>query len=132
MNYTVASAKWEIGEVEYVVTFCKVGELNTNSPKIQNGSIQFMNFLVKHMLRDINLTQLGSMRNVYDPSRSQNLQGFPFQLIPGYFTSINEFKSGLQLTIDLSHKIMRVDSVLDYFQECMKEKGGTYGRQFID
>jgi len=44
--------------------------------------------------------------------------------LPGYVTTIGMFDSGLMLRAEVSTKIMRKDTVLDYLRECMKSENG--------
>jgi len=44
--------------------------------------------------------------------------------LPGYETTIGMFDSGLMLRAEISTKIMRKDTVLDFYRECMRGENG--------
>lgn len=44
------------------------------------------------------------------------------QLWPGYKTTIGMFDSGLLLRAEISSKVMRDETVLDFYRECMQNR----------
>ncbi|KTG39987.1 hypothetical protein cypCar_00008902 [Cyprinus carpio] len=52
-------------------------------------------------------------RNHYDPNAVVILGKHRLQVWPGYSTSIKHTDGGLYLIVDISHKVLRNDSVLD-------------------
>lgn len=55
-------------------------------------------------------------RNFFDPQRKIQIPQHRVELWPGYFTSIMPNESGIMLIADVSHKIVRLDTVYDYLQ----------------
>ena len=39
---------------------------------------------------------------------------FRMELWPGYVTAIHDFDGGLKLLLDVSHKLLRMDTALDF------------------
>jgi hypothetical protein len=62
------------------------------------------------------LFQVG--RNYYNPMERIEMKFFKMELWPGYVTSIRQHEKELLLCVDLTHKVMRQDTVHDFLQEC--------------
>nr|XP_019569998.1 PREDICTED: piwi-like protein 2 [Rhinolophus sinicus] len=92
--------------------------------------IPFYNVVFRRVMKLIDMKLVG--RNFYDPTNAMVLQQHRLQIWPGYAVSIRRTDGGLFLLADVSHKVIRNDSVLDvmhavyqqnkeHFQdECMK------------
>lgn len=119
-------------EIEYYVKIVRSGEIPLNDAESQflMKSKQYFNILVKSKLRELGLIQLGIDRNNYMPNEQINIEGQPLVLWPGYYTSVDISKIGLQITIDSCFKLLRTDTVLDYMDEIIF-KNGPRGRRLI-
>ncbi|XP_030057874.1 piwi-like protein 2 isoform X1 [Microcaecilia unicolor] len=73
--------------------------------------IPFYNVVLKRVMRILDMKLVG--RNFYDPTSATVLQQHRLQVWPGYAASIRRTDGGLFLLADVSHKIIRNDSVLD-------------------
>ena len=52
---------------------------------------------------------------------------FRIELWPGFITSILEYEQNLMLCLDVSHKVLRTDTVLDFLYDLQTKKGrGTF------
>lgn len=109
----------------YKITVKKLGLLKTNSPSegMCTRSMQFLNILVRSMLKELGFVQLGSYRNHFNEGKQTVLESVGLTILPGYFTSVNCYRDGLQLRVDLVHKVLRQQSMLQYMQEMMQEGG---------
>ncbi|XP_042344076.1 piwi-like protein 2 [Plectropomus leopardus] len=97
--------------------------------------IPFYNVVLRRVMKIIGLKIVG--RNHYDPESAVILGKHRLQVWPGYSTSIKRTDGGLYLNVDVTHKVLRNDSVLDvmnmlYHQskqnfqdECTKELIGS-------
>ncbi|XP_020486749.1 piwi-like protein 2 isoform X1 [Labrus bergylta] len=97
--------------------------------------IPFYNVVLRRVMKMIGLKMVG--RNHYDPESAIILGKHRLQVWPGYSTCIKHTDGGLYLNVDVSHKVLRNDSVLDvmnllyhqskeHFQdECTKELIGS-------
>lgn len=111
---------------EYKTVIKKVGVLCPDQPEsgLGNQSMQFLNVLVRSMLKELGLIQLGSFRNHYNESLQKSMDRQRLLILPGYFTSVNCYRDGLQLRVDLVHKVIRQDTVLEYIEELLKQQDG--------
>ncbi|KAF3850609.1 hypothetical protein F7725_012381 [Dissostichus mawsoni] len=97
--------------------------------------IPFYNVVLRRVMKIVGLKLVG--RNHYDPESAIVLGKHRLQVWPGYSTAIKRTDGGLYLNVDVSHKVLRNDSVLnimnvmyqectEYFQdECTKELIGN-------
>lgn len=110
----------------YKVVFRKVGVFCPDQPEsgLGNQSVIFLNVLVRSMLRELGFIQLGSFRNHYNEALQKSMDRQRLLVLPGYFTSVNYYRDGLQLRVDLVHKIIRQDTVLEYIEEMLKLPDG--------
>jgi aubergine-like protein len=74
--------------------------------------LQLYNMMFKKFLRVLSLKQIG--RHFYDPNLSSAFGEYNLEIWPGYFTAINCMDIGPVLIADVSHKVIRVDTVLDF------------------
>jgi len=61
------------------------------------------------------LFQVG--RYYYNPMERIEMNRFKMELWPGYVTSIRQHEKELLLCVEITHKVMRQDTVYDLFQE---------------
>ncbi|KAM8972425.1 piwi-like protein 2 [Pelodytes ibericus] len=73
--------------------------------------IPFYNVVIRRVMRILDMKLVG--RNFYDPSSATVLQQYRLQVWPGFVASIRRTDGGLFLLADITHKIIRNDSVLD-------------------
>uniref|UniRef100_A0A671UDX1 Piwi-like protein 2 n=1 Tax=Sparus aurata TaxID=8175 RepID=A0A671UDX1_SPAAU len=97
--------------------------------------IPFYNVVLRRVMKVIGLKLVG--RNHYDPECAVILAKQGLQVWPGYSTCIKRTDGGLYLCIDVSHKVLRNDSVLNvmnmlyqqskenFQDECTKELIGS-------
>ncbi|KAK2093800.1 Piwi-like protein 2 [Saguinus oedipus] len=73
--------------------------------------IPFYNVVFRRAMKLLDMKLVG--RNFYDPTSAVVLQQHRLQIWPGYAASIRRTDGGLFLLADVSHKVIRNDSVLD-------------------
>ncbi|XP_074837852.1 piwi-like protein 2 [Carettochelys insculpta] len=73
--------------------------------------VPFYNVIFRRVMRILDMKLVG--RNFYDPTSPTVLQQYRLQIWPGYSASIRRTDGGLFLLADVSHKVIRNDSVLD-------------------
>ncbi|XP_072490999.1 piwi-like protein 2 isoform X2 [Notamacropus eugenii] len=73
--------------------------------------IPFYNVVFRRVMKLLDMKLVG--RNFYDPASAMILQQHRLQIWPGYAASIRRTDGGLFLLADVSHKVIRNDSVLD-------------------
>ncbi|EHB06014.1 Piwi-like protein 2 [Heterocephalus glaber] len=74
--------------------------------------IPFYNVVFRRVMKLLDMKPVG--RNFYDPTSAMVLQQHRLQIWPGYAASIRRTDGGLFLLVDVSHKVIRNDSVLDF------------------
>ncbi|KAG9488574.1 hypothetical protein GDO78_004885 [Eleutherodactylus coqui] len=73
--------------------------------------IPFYNVVIRRIMKILDMKLVG--RNFFDPTCATVLQQYRLQVWPGFAASIRRTDGGLFLLADITHKIIRNDSVLD-------------------
>ncbi|XP_006147405.1 piwi-like protein 1 [Tupaia chinensis] len=90
------------------VTITLTSELPPTSPTC----LQFYNIIFRRLLKIMNLQQIG--RNYYNPSDPIDIPNHRLVIWPGFTTSILQYESSIMLCTDVSHKVLRSETVLDF------------------
>ncbi|KAF3696050.1 Piwi-like protein 1 [Channa argus] len=113
---TVLLSETRNGEkVQIIITL--TNELPPTSPVC----IQFYNILFRRILRILNMQQIG--RNYYNASDPLNIPQHRLTIWPGYTTTILHYESSIMLCTDVSHKVLRSETVLDFMANLRKQCG---------
>ncbi|KAM9312009.1 piwi-like protein 2 [Gastrophryne carolinensis] len=81
--------------------------------------IPFYNVVIRKVMKILDMKLVG--RNFYDPACATVLQKYRLQVWPGFAASIRRTDGGLFLIADITHKIIRTDSVLDIMRLMYQE-----------
>ncbi|KAI2661512.1 Piwi-like protein 1 [Labeo rohita] len=104
---TVLCSETRNGEkVEITVTL--TNELPPSSPVC----LQFYNIMFRRILRILNMQQIG--RHYYNPDDPFNIPQHRLTIWPGFVTTILQYESSIMLCTDVSHKVLRSETVLDF------------------
>ncbi|KAM3872188.1 piwi-like protein 2 [Diretmus argenteus] len=116
-------------EVEITVQMTKI------LPPNSDLCLPFYNVVLRRVMKILGLKLVG--QNHYDPDSAIILGKHRLQVWPGYATCIKRTDGGLYLSVDVTHKVLRNDSVLDVMKvlyeqskesfqdECTKELIGS-------
>ncbi|XP_029458224.1 piwi-like protein 4 isoform X2 [Rhinatrema bivittatum] len=105
------------------ITITLISQLPPGSPVC----IHFFNILFKKILKKLSMYQVG--RNYYNPSDPVHIPQHRLTLWPGFAVSVMQFENSLMLTADVSHKVLRSETVLDFMTNMYNRIGP---QQFID
>jgi aubergine-like protein len=86
-------------------------EVAANSPV----SLQVFNVIFRRILGKMDFKQIG--RHYYNPKKNIPVPQHKLDLWPGFITSILQYEDNVMLCADVSHKIMRSDTVYDTLNE---------------
>uniref|UniRef100_A0A8C8E4F1 Piwi-like RNA-mediated gene silencing 1 n=1 Tax=Oryzias sinensis TaxID=183150 RepID=A0A8C8E4F1_9TELE len=100
-----------------LITVTLTNELPPTSPVC----IQFYNILFKRVLRLLEMQQIG--RNYYNPKNPLNIPEHNLTIWPGYSTTILQYESSIMLCTDVSHKVLRSETVLDFMVNLRQKCG---------
>lgn len=89
------------------ITITLTNELPPTSP----SCFQFYNIIFRRLLKMMNMKQIG--RNYYNPNDSIEVRTHNLTVWPGFVTSILQYETSIMLCIDVSHKVLRSETVLD-------------------
>nr|AWH61378.1 putative piwi-1 [Actinia equina] len=74
--------------------------------------LQVYNVLLRRIMKILKMQQVG--RYYYDPSRPAVIPQHKIELWPGYITSIQHYEGGLMLLCDVSHRLLRTETVMNF------------------
>ncbi|KAL5238818.1 hypothetical protein ACI65C_006228 [Semiaphis heraclei] len=84
------------------------------------ANIQVFNLLLRNCLRHLKLTLIG--RNFYDPDAKIDIPQHRLQLWPGYKTTIGRYEDSILLCAEISTKVMRQETVMDFLNQCAYDR----------
>lgn len=98
--------------------------LTNELPPVSPVCIQFYNIIFRRILRVLDMQQIG--RNYYNPNDPLEVPKHKLTIWPGYTTTILPYESAIMLCTDVSHKILRSETVLDFMinlkQQCPAQR----------
>uniref|UniRef100_A0A9L0KIE8 Piwi like RNA-mediated silencing 4 n=1 Tax=Equus asinus TaxID=9793 RepID=A0A9L0KIE8_EQUAS len=104
---TELSSETQRGEtVKMTITLTR--ELPASSPVC----IQVFNIIFKKILKKLSMYQIG--RNFYKPSEPVEIPQHRLSLWPGFAVSVSHFESSLLFSADVSYKVLRHETVLEF------------------
>ncbi|KAA8592789.1 hypothetical protein FQN60_018244, partial [Etheostoma spectabile] len=113
---TVLHSETRNGE-KVQITVTLTNELPPTSPVC----IQFYNIIFRRILRILDMQQIG--RNYYNPKDPLNIPQHRLTIWPGYTTTILGYESSIMLCTDVSHKVLRSETVLDFMSNLRQKCG---------
>uniref|UniRef100_A0A8C3VNJ2 Piwi like RNA-mediated silencing 4 n=1 Tax=Catagonus wagneri TaxID=51154 RepID=A0A8C3VNJ2_9CETA len=112
------SAGTQRGEtVKMTITLTR--ELPASSPVC----IQVFSIIFKKILKKLSMYQIG--RNFYKPSEPVEIPQHKLSLWPGFALSVSHFESGLVFSADVSYKILRNETVLEFMTDLCHKTGAS-------
>ena len=89
--------------------------------------MQFFNLVMRRILEGMKL-QLVGQRNYFDPQAKILMANHKLELWPGYETSIRQHEDSILLNCEISHKVLRTDTVLEQIAQEVKKSSSNYRR----
>ncbi|XP_010893355.2 piwi-like protein 1 [Esox lucius] len=116
---TVLYSETRMGE-KVQITVTLTNELPPTSPVC----LQFYNIIFRRVLRMLNMQQIG--RHYYNPTDPLNIPQHRLTIWPGFTTTILQYESSIMLCTDVSHKVLRSETVLSFMLE-LRHRTGEQG-----
>nr|XP_032515067.1 piwi-like protein Siwi isoform X2 [Danaus plexippus plexippus] len=93
--------------------------------------IQIFNIMIRKCFRILDLKLMG--RDFFDPIAKIDIPEHRLQVWPGYKTSINQYEDRILMVTEITHKVLRLDTVLEMLKEYTYQyKGDTYRKMFLE
>ncbi|KAL1139698.1 hypothetical protein AAG570_006676 [Ranatra chinensis] len=90
--------------------------------------IQFFNILMRKCLGHLSMQLVG--RNFFDARAKIEIPNYKLELWPGYITSIRQHESSILMCAEITHKVMRQDTVLELLVECSRRSPSDWKNVF--
>ncbi|KAG7332045.1 hypothetical protein KOW79_003879 [Hemibagrus wyckioides] len=110
-------------EEDIQITITLTNELPPSSPVC----LQFYNIIFRRILKILNMQQIG--RHYYNPEDPLNIPQHRLTIWPGFVTNILQYESSIMLCLDVSHKVLRSETVLDFMRNLRQQCGD---QRFVD
>lgn len=94
-----------------------VGEIKVTDIQL----LQVLNLILRRSMEGLNLQLVG--RNFFDPVAKICVPNHKLEIWPGYTTSIRQHEQDILLCAEITHKIMRTDTLLQILIKCSQESG---------
>ncbi|XP_063893516.1 piwi-like protein Siwi isoform X1 [Helicoverpa armigera] len=92
--------------------------------------IQIFNIIIRKCFQLLNLQLMG--RDYFDPVAKIDVPEYRLQIWPGYKTTINQYEDRLLMVTEITHKVLRLDNVLQMLSEYAATKGSNYKKIFLE
>uniref|UniRef100_G1R652 Piwi like RNA-mediated silencing 4 n=1 Tax=Nomascus leucogenys TaxID=61853 RepID=G1R652_NOMLE len=113
---TELSSETQRGEtIKMTITLKR--ELPSSSPVC----IQVFNIIFRKILKKLSMYQIG--RNFYNPSEPMEIPQHKLSLWPGFAISVSYFESKLLFSADVSYKVLRNETVLEFMTALCQRTG---------
>uniref|UniRef100_A0A8C7CIJ1 Piwi-like RNA-mediated gene silencing 1 n=1 Tax=Oncorhynchus kisutch TaxID=8019 RepID=A0A8C7CIJ1_ONCKI len=115
LHNTVQYTGGHYSSVQITVTL--TNELPPTSPVC----LQFYNIIFRRVLRMLNMQQIG--RHYYNPTDPLNIPQHRLTIWPGFTSTILQYESSIMLCTDVSHKVLRSETVLSFMMGLRQQSG---------
>jgi len=99
-----------------------ISEVFNEDRKLSILPQKFFNILIKFFLKKLKFFEFGRTSKFYDPSKSLEIDQTKLLIYHGFHTSFNNYDGGFFLRIDISHKIVRTDTVLNLIDKIYNDE----------
>lgn len=90
--------------------------------------LQFFNIIMRKCLGLLKLQLVG--RDYFDARSKVEIRDFRLELWPGYTTSIRQHEDDILMCSEITHKVMRQQTLLDILNDCYQENTRDYKKIF--
>ncbi|XP_059049511.1 piwi-like protein Siwi isoform X2 [Achroia grisella] len=92
--------------------------------------IQIFNIIIRKCYNLLQLQLVG--RDFFDPIAKIDIPEHKLQIWPGYKTTINQYEDRLLMVTEITHKVLRMDTVLQMLNEYAATKGNYFKKNFLE
>lgn len=91
--------------------------------------VQVFNLLLRSCISSLDLSLVG--RDYYDVKAKVEVPRFRLELWPGYKTSIRQHERDILMCVEITHKVMRMETALDILNDCYQRSPDRYQADFM-
>ena len=107
----IPTMKATLDEVEHEIEITWVQHIAEKD----NDMLVFLKVFFNSMLKRIKFKQIG--RNFFNPAQATNITHHQIEIWPGFSSSLQMLEKGVLLNVDIIHKVLRTDTVLDFISD---------------
>ncbi|XP_045534719.1 piwi-like protein Siwi [Papilio machaon] len=92
--------------------------------------LQIFNLIIRKCFRLLQLQLVG--RDFFNPEAKVDIPEHNLQIWPGYKTTINQYEDRILMVTEITHKVLRLDTVQQILREYINTKGDNYKQLFVE
>jgi len=77
----------------------------------EQEAVSQYNVLFRRVMQQLKMVQM--RRNFYNPAQAAKIPEHRLEIWPGFVTAVDEYEGGLMLQCDVSHRVLRTETVYD-------------------
>ncbi|CAD8057992.1 unnamed protein product [Paramecium primaurelia] len=104
-------------------------DLENPNPIEADKPLMFFNYLIKDFFKNLKYQEHGKTRKFHDISRRQPIPETELSVIPGFAVNFQTNEQGFSFKIDISHRIIRTTTVLQYIDQIWKEQSNKLQKE---
>lgn len=90
--------------------------------------LQVFNIIMRKCISALKLQMVS--RNYFDPRAKVTIPEHKLEIWPGYFTSIRQHEREILMCVEITHKVMRLDTILNILQDVKSRSNQNYREEF--
>jgi aubergine-like protein len=94
-----------------------MSEIYEEDPKKSGPVLHFLNSILKTFFKQLEFYEFGNTSKYFDPQKKDKIPNTNLLIFNGYQTSIQTYQSGIYMRVDLAHKVVRTDTILNIINQ---------------
>lgn len=91
--------------------------------------VQLYNVLFDRIMRQMNFVRFG--RKLFDPTAPVMIPQHKLEVWPGYVTAVDEYEDGVMLCLDVSHRVLCQNTVLDLMRNAYRSDKANFQKNVM-
>ncbi|XP_013136803.1 PREDICTED: protein aubergine-like, partial [Papilio polytes] len=92
--------------------------------------LQVFNIIIRKCFHLLQLNLVG--RDFFNPEAKVDIPEYNLQIWPGYKTTINQYEDKILMVTEITHKVLRMDTVSQMLREYASTKGNNFKKIFVE
>ncbi len=98
--------------------------------KLMKDCIHLYNVLFERIMKILKFVRFG--RKNFDPTAPKLIPQHKLEIWPGYVTAVDEYEDGVMLCLDVSHRLLCTDTVLDILTHAYMSDRNNYQQKALE
>lgn len=98
--------------------------------KLMKDCVHLYNVLFERIMKILKFVRFG--RKNFDPSAPKMIPQHKLEIWPGYVTAVDEYEDGVMLCLDVSHRLLCTETVLDILTHAYVSEKNNYQQKALE